>query len=121
MTKTEDKRLWCKHEEADTNMLFHVVHLVAPNNVVVRTAYTDVLIIAQPNAEKLPAGINVLLKMGLHTNTTLRYVNVNKLLQLLANSVCVALPGLNAFTGGAFTASFNCKNKILPLKLLERS
>ena len=71
MTKTEDKRLWCKHEEADTNMLFHVVHLVPPNNVVVRTAYTDVLIIAQPNAEKLPAGINVLLKMGLHTNTTL--------------------------------------------------
>ena len=31
-----------KQEKADTKMLFHVGHLVAPNNVLVRTAETDV-------------------------------------------------------------------------------
>ena len=59
MTKAEDMKLWCNHEEADTKMLFHVGHLVVPNNVVIRTADTDVLIIALANMEKLPAGINV--------------------------------------------------------------
>ena len=51
-------------------MLFHVGYLVAPNNVVVRTADTDVLIIALANMEKCPAAINVWLKLGLHTNNT---------------------------------------------------
>ena len=32
-------------EEADTRMLFHFGYLVAPNNVVVMTANTEVLII----------------------------------------------------------------------------
>ena len=59
MTKKVDKRLCCNHEEADTKILFYVGHLVAPNNVVVRTADTDVLIIALGNMKKLPAGINV--------------------------------------------------------------
>ena len=53
-------------------MHFHVGHLVAPNNVVVTTADTDVLIIAPANMEKLPAGINAWLEMGHHTNNTLR-------------------------------------------------
>ena len=59
--------------------------------------------------------------MGLHTNNTLRYVKKNKLHQELGNSFCVALPGFHAFTGRDYTASFNRKGKIRPLKLLERS
>ena len=121
MTKTEDTRLWCNHKEADTKMmLFHVGHLVAPNSVVVRTADTDVLIIALANMEKLPVGINIWLQMGLHMNNTLRYVNVNKLYQALGSSLYVALPGFHAFTGSDYTASFNRKGKIRPLKLLKR-
>ena len=121
ITKTEDTRLWCNHEEVVTKILFHVGHLVAPNNVVVRTADTNALIMALANMEKLPADINIWLQMGLHTNNTLRYVNVNKLHQALCNSLCVALPGFNAFTGSGYTASFNHKGKIRPLTLLERS
>lgn len=56
MTKTENLRLWCKL------MLFHTVHSVAPNNVVVKTAETDVLFIALANMEKLSAGTIVWLK-----------------------------------------------------------
>ena len=75
-------------------MLFHVENLVVSNNMVVRTADTDVLIIALINIEKLPAAIpvwlDVWLEIGLRTNNTLRYVNVGKLLQTLGNSLCVA-------------------------------
>ena len=88
------KRLYCNHEEADTKILFHFGHPVAPNNVVVRTADTDVLTIALANMKKVPADINVWLKMGLHTNSTLRCVNVNKLDQALGNSLYVAMPAV---------------------------
>ena len=110
----------CNHEEADTKMPFHVEHLAAPKNVVVRTVDTDVLIIALANLEKLPAGINVWLEMGHYTNNTPRYVYVNKLHQALGNSLCVALPGLQTFTGSDYTVSFYCKWKIWSQKLLER-
>ena len=40
-------------------MLFHVENLVVSDNIVVRTADTDVLIIALINIEKLPAAIPV--------------------------------------------------------------
>ena len=49
--------LQCNHEEADTKIVFHVGHLLAPNKVVASTADTDVLIIALANMEKNPAGI----------------------------------------------------------------
>ena len=55
--------------------------------------------------------------MGLHTNNKLRYVNVNKPHQALGNSLCVALPGCHAFAGSDYSAPFNRKDKIRPLKL----
>ena len=55
-------------------MFFHVGYLVAPRNLVVRILYTDALIVALANIEKLPAGVNAWLEMRLHTNSTLRYV-----------------------------------------------
>ena len=72
-TGPEQKRPLNFQEEADAKMLFHVGHLVARNNVAVRTTDTDIIALA--NIEKLPAGTNVWLQMGLHTNITLRYVN----------------------------------------------
>ena len=89
--------------------------------MVLKTADTDVLIIALVNVEKLPVGVNIWLQMGIHTNNTLKYVNVKKLYQTLGNSLCVSLSGFHAFTGSDYTASFSCKGKIPPLKLLERS
>ena len=71
--------------------LFYIGYLVASNNAVVRTAYTDVLIITLANMEKLPAGINVSSEIVLHTNNTFKYVNVKKLHQAVGNSFCIAL------------------------------
>lgn len=70
MTKAEDTLLWCNHKEAETKMLIHVGHLVAPNNVLVGKADTDILIIVLTNIEKLPAGINIWLEMGHHTSNS---------------------------------------------------
>ena len=84
-------------------MLFHFRHLVAPNNVVVRTTDTEVLTIVLANIEKLPAGIDVWLEMGLHTNNTFKYVKLTKLHQNLGNSLCATLPGFHLFTGSDYT------------------
>ena len=94
MTKTVYMQLRCDNEEAGTKILYLVGHLVALNNVKVRTADTGVLIIALAN-KKIPADINVWLKMGLHMSNTLRYKSVHKLQQ---TSVLYFLE-FHAFTG----------------------
>ena len=56
--------------------------------------------------------------MGLRTSNILRYVNMTKLHQVLGKSFCVEIPGFHAFTGSDYTASFNRKDNIRPLKLV---
>ena len=69
--KNRNIQLWYNQEEANAKIFFYVGHLVAPNNVVVRKADTDVLTLqAVVNMEKLPASINVWLEMGLNTNNS---------------------------------------------------
>ena len=53
LTNTEDTWLWCSHEGAHTKMLFHLGNLVAPKNVVVKTADTDILITALANMKNV--------------------------------------------------------------------
>ena len=68
--------------------------------MVVRIALTDVLIKTLTSIEKLPAGVNAWFEVGLHTNNTLKYVNVKKLHQAIGNSLCVALPGFSVIQKG---------------------
>ena len=49
--------------------------------------------------------------MMLPTNNTLRYVNMNKLHQALANNLCVALPGFHAFPGSTTLLHLTVKAK----------
>ena len=102
-------------------MLFHIGHLVALINVMVRTADTNVLIIALANIGKLGACINVWLEMILYMNNTLRYMNVNKLQQALGNSFRIALPEFQALIGSNYTGLLYRKNIIRPPKFYERS
>ena len=107
-------------EEADSKMIFHIKSISAPKNVVVRTADTDVLIIALGNLRNIDPSINVWLEVGLLTQNTLRYINVNDLRQSLGQTLCDALPAFHAITGCDYTASFKGKGKVRPLKVLEK-
>ena len=114
--RTEVTSLKSSHEEADSRMLFHAKSIAAQKKVVIRTADTDVLIIALCNFPKLHSGMQLWLEVGLYTQNTLRYIDINAMHQQLDNDLCKALPGYHSFTGCDYTASFSRKGKVNPLK-----
>ena len=79
MSKVEETSLKCSHEEGDSQMLFHAKSLNAPNAGVIRTADTDILIITLCNLPRLYKGMKLWLEVGLTSNNTLRYINVNEM------------------------------------------
>ena len=121
LRKVEETSLKCLNEEADYRMLFHAKSRNVPNTVVIRIAETEVLIITLCNLPKLYQGLKVWLEVGLTSNNTLRYINVNEIYQSLGYRLCRVLPGYHAFTGSDFTASFSRKGKVNPLKKLRKN
>ena len=89
--KTEDEKvrkvvetsLKYSHEEVNSRMLFHAKFINAPNTLVIRTDDTDVLVITLCNMPKLFEGLKTWLEVGLPSNNTLRYINVNEINQNL--------------------------------------
>ena len=113
--------LACKHEEADTRLLWHVKHMcdtATYKNIIVRSSDTDVLVILLTHDHILSS--HLWLEVGVSHNNTQRYIDVSKLAQVLGPELCSALPGLHAFTGCDYTASFTRKGKVHPLALLEK-
>ena len=53
--------------------------------------------------------------------TTLRYISVDQIHENIGESICKALPALHVFTGSDYTAAFNKKGKVRPLKLLQNN
>ena len=121
MVRNIEPFLCCTHEEADSSMIYHLKSITAPNNVVIRTADTDVLIIALGCFSSLNQQVNTWLEVGLYTKNTLRYISVNQLFLKLGDVLCKSLPAYHAFTGCDYTASFSRKGKIQPFKLLEKN
>ena len=80
MVRNVEPFLCCTHEEADSRMIYHLKSITAPNNVVILTADTDVLIIALCCFSSLDQQvINTWLEIGLYAKNTLRYISVNQL------------------------------------------
>jgi hypothetical protein len=75
----EEPDFYCEHEEADTRMVFHLSRIQTPNNVVLRTNDTDVLIVLLANLEKIIPSHQVWIEVGLFPYNTQRYINVTKL------------------------------------------
>ena len=112
--------LYSRHEEADSKMIFHVASVEENSNVVIRTADTDVLIIAFGCISQIPPYINLWLEVGLHSKNTLQYINVNNLYGNIGDPVCKSLPAYHVFTGCDYTTTFSRKGKVHPLKYLEK-
>ena len=99
-------------------MLFHAKTIAEPKNVVVRTADTDVLIIALYNIPILHTGAKLWLEVGIGSKNTLRNISVTDMHVNLGRNLCNALPGYHALTGSDFTASFSSKGK--PIEEIEK-
>ena len=74
-------------------MLFHVKSINAPNTVLIKAADTYILVVTLYKMPKLYQDLKVWLEVGLTSNNTLRYINLNEIYQSLACKLCRALPG----------------------------
>lgn len=104
--KEIDERLCSTHEEADSKMIAHLTSIPSPANVVLRTADTDVFIVALGNIHKIKSGVNVFIELGLASKNTIRFVDLTSLSKRLGPKLCKSLPGFHALTGCDYTPSF---------------
>ena len=121
MSCEEIDDLYCTHEEADTRIFFHLNQVSSSRNVVIRTADTDCLIIALGNKHMFQPEIKIWLEVGVQSNNSQRFIDVNGLHAKLGEVFCKSLMGYHALTGCDYTASCCRKGKVKPLKILEKN
>jgi hypothetical protein len=112
------------HEEADTRMVFHLHSIIQEAevaNITIRSNDTDVLVILLYYLSRQDTNIRIWLDAGLSSNNTRRHISINDLVTTIDSGVLKALPGLHAFTGCDYTASFLNKGKIKPLELMMKN
>ena len=93
-------------------------------NVSVRCNDTDVfvLLLYHVNIMSSPdITPKVWMDVGLSSNNTRRYINISQLTHKLDSNVLKALPGIHAFTGCDYTASFLNKWKVKPLEKMLKN
>ena len=103
-------------EEADTQMLIHVLHAANDFETVTLVADdTDVFILSFSSCDKL--NCNLFLKCG--SKACERFIDIKKLALSLGKSVCKALLGLHSYTGCDTVSAFAGKGKVVALNLLK--
>ena len=112
--------LYSTHEEADCRMFFHLKYITAPKKVVIRTTDTDCLIIALGLKHLYDQQLQIWLEVGLQSNNSLRYININALHAKLGETLSKSLLAYHAISGCDYTASFCRRGKVKPFKVLEK-
>ena len=120
MLQVEDVHdLYGAHDEADTRVAFHAVHVeqLNPGNIVIRCNDTDILIIMLSNIQKFSQS-HVWLDMGLDYNSRI-FIDVKGTADKL--NFIQALPGIYAFTGCDYTPAFLRKGKKRSIEIMLKS
>ena len=105
-------------------MVFHLHSIIQEAevaNITIRSNDTDVLDILLYYLSRQDTNIRIWLDAGLSSNNTRRHISINDLVTTIDSGVLKALPGLHAFTGCDYTASFLNKGKIKPLELMMKN
>ena len=124
VTCEEFPSLHCKHEEADTRMIYHMNDIISDDEnkkIRVRSNDTDVFILLVYHVSKIGGRSNVWMDVGLSSNNTRRDINISQLLTQVSPTMAEALPALHAFTGCDYTASFMNKGKLKALDIMVKS
>ena len=112
----------CEHEEADTRVLWHIVHIIEMKdqvqNVSVRATDTDILVLLLHYVGDM--AVNVWMDTGCDKNNSRTFINVSALAADLGPDICRAPVGYHAFTGCDFTASFMGKGKVRPYQIMRK-
>ena len=120
MLQVDVHDLYGTHDEADTRVAFHAVHVeqLNPGNIVIRCNDTDILIIMLSNIQKFSQS-HVWLDMGLDYNNSHTFINVKRTADKL--NFTQALPGIYAFTGCDYTPAFFRQGKKRPIEIMLKS
>ncbi|CAG9760708.1 unnamed protein product [Ceutorhynchus assimilis] len=107
---TVDELLQSNHEEADTRLIFHLVHSSTGSPIVVKSDDTDVLVLLiyfYWNDKKLNAS-EIYIEKGHNTTSTnkKRFVPIHLIAQNLQKPISDGLPAFHAITGCDTTNSF---------------
>ncbi|CAG9761390.1 unnamed protein product [Ceutorhynchus assimilis] len=107
---TVDELLQSNHEEADTRLIFHLVHSSTGSPIVVKSDDTDVLVLLiyfYWNDKKLNAS-EIYIEKGHNTTSTnkKRFVPIHLIAQTLQKPISDGLPAFHAITGCDTTNSF---------------
>ena len=102
-----------KHEEADTRICIHLIDMITNGitKIGIRTADTDVLVLALANFNKLYAiGLQELwLLFG--TGKNYRNISVHRIAGEIGTERCSALPGFHAYSGCDTVSAFVGRGK----------
>ena len=111
--------LMSTQEEADTRVLLQAAHAAASSYkaVVVASEDIDVFVLSLAFENLLPCKMFV--KSSKQTRTV--YIDISKVVLALGSQVCLALPGLHAFTGCDSVSAFFGKGKLAALKIVRRN
>ena len=112
--------LYGAHNEADTHVAFHAVHVeqLNPGNTVIRCNNRDILIIMLSNIQKFSQS-HVWLDMRLDYNNSHTVIDVKGTADKL--NYIQALPGIYAFTGCDYTSPFFRKARKIPIEMMLKS
>ena len=121
MQVEEVHELFGDHDEADTRVGFHALHVDRENqgNTVIRCNDTDVLIIMLCNIHKF-SNNEIWLDLGTDYNNSRHYVHVRRTAENMKHFIS-ALPGIYNFSGNDYIPCFYKKGKTRPLELMLKS
>ena len=120
VVKAEVEELFWTHKEADSRMLLDFNYILTPSDIVIRTADTDVLIIALGVMDQVDPRKVLWLEAGGQGKNMLQYISITKIFQNLGKKLSRSFLALHALTSCDYTVSYSRKGKMRPLKNLEK-
>ena len=110
------QQLASNQEEADTRLLLHAAHAGKSKfkSVVIVSEDTDVLILCLAFCRRIPCR----LYMRVAAKGRNRILSIDKMEEMMGDEVCLALPGLHAYTGCDTVSAFSGVGKIKGFKLM---
>ena len=118
--KEEVEELNSTHEEADTKIILHCLHVAAKTSesstITIRSPDTDVFVLLLRFAQRIEQ--SVFFDTGVGNKR--RLIDIRKVIAENGKKLCFLLPAVHAYTGCDTTSAFVKKGKLTALKLLRQ-
>lgn len=121
IVRKEKTEMTCFHEEADTRMIAHAASIPTPATVVIRSADTDVFVIALTNIFKMNPRTKLYLEVEYASKNSIKFIDLSRIYKELGPELAKSLAGFHCFTGCDQIPSFAGKGKVTPLNILKSS